>query len=128
MNLDYARVIKLQNMPTGGSDLVLKQDVTSLKNVLHKVTALRPVTWRWKSSHEDKSVQYGFIAQEVEELFPDIVKNGRWHGTDAKVMSTHDLVPYAIEAIKEQNFQLKAAHREIALLKKMITELQNKLT
>jgi hypothetical protein len=120
-NIDHTRVVRLQDMPTGGSDLVLKKDVTALQDVLQKVLSLRPVTWRWKGGDDVKTKQYGFIAQEVEQLFPDVIKDGKWHGEAAKVMSTHDLLPYAIEAIKEQQTTIESTHQQLAALK---TELQ----
>lgn len=124
---NYTRVIRLQDMPTGGSDLLLKKEVTALENVLQKVLSLRPVTWRWKSAQDDKTTQYGFIAQEVEKLFPDVIKDGQWHGTAAKVMSTHDLLPYAIEAIKEQSVAIAAAEQQLDALKAEIQELKRQL-
>jgi hypothetical protein len=36
---------------------------------------LRPVTYRYKASYADgsKPIEYGLIAEEVEEVFPDLV-------------------------------------------------------
>jgi len=124
---NYDRVIRLQDMPTGGSDLLLKKDITVIQNVLQKVLALRPVTWRWKADQDDQVTQYGFIAQEVEKLFPDIIKHGEWHGKAAKVMSTHDLLPYAIEAIKEQSLKIEATQRQLDALALELRELQKQL-
>jgi hypothetical protein len=92
--------------------------------VLQKVLSLRPVTWRWKVGGDDTTTQYGFVAQEVEKLFPDVIKDGQWHGTAAKVMSTHDLLPYAIEAIKEQSLVIESARKELESLKAEIKELK----
>ncbi len=125
---DYTRVIRLQDMPTGGSDLLLKKDVTVMQNVLQKVLSLRPVTWHWKTNQDDKITQYGFIAQEVERLFPDVIKDGHWHGTDAKVMSTHDLLPYAIEAIKEQQRTIENTERELDILKTELLGIKQRLS
>ncbi len=124
---NYDRVIRLQDMPTGGSDLLLKKDITVIQNVLQRVLALRPVTWRWKASQDDQITQYGFIAQEVEKLFPDIIKHGKWHGKAAKLMSTHDLLPYAIEAIKEQSLMIEATQQQLDILKAEIRALQQQL-
>ena len=116
-NIDHTRVVRLQDMPTGGSDLALKKDIVALRDVLQKVLALQPVTWRWKGGEDSKTKQYGFIAQEVEQLFPDVIKDGQWHGKAAKVMSTHDLLPYAIEAIKEQQVTIESIHKQLHALK-----------
>lgn len=126
-NIDHTRVVRLQDMPTGGSDLVLKKDVVALRDVLQKVLSLRPVTWRWKGGDDIQTKQYGFIAQEVEQLFPDVIKDGHWHGEAAKVMSTHDLLPYAIEAIKEQQTTIESAQRQLYSLQAEVKKLRRQL-
>ncbi|HET9412349.1 MAG TPA: tail fiber domain-containing protein [Candidatus Saccharimonadales bacterium] len=126
-NIDHTRVVRLQDMPTGGSDLVLKKDVTALQDVLQKVLSLRPVTWRWKAGGDSNTTQYGFIAQEVEQLFPDVIKDGVWHGEAAKVMSTHDLLPYAIEAIKEQQATIESAQKQLDSLQDEVKRLHRQL-
>ncbi|MGY8783690.1 MAG: tail fiber domain-containing protein, partial [Fidelibacterota bacterium] len=54
------------------SDRRLKQDITDYPNALEKVLSLRPVTYRWKT-HPDADPFPGFIAQEVQEIFPEFV-------------------------------------------------------
>ena len=126
-DIHYTRVIRLQDMPTGGSDLLLKKDVNALQNVLQMVLSLRPVTWRWKFGKDDKTKQYGFIAQEVEKLFPDIIKDGKWQGTDAKVISTHDLLPYTIEALKELHQAVENNQQQLGKLEAEVKKLQSQL-
>ncbi|HEX8763312.1 MAG TPA: hypothetical protein VF733_06185, partial [Candidatus Saccharimonadales bacterium] len=81
-----------------------------------------------KAGQDNQTTQYGFVAQEVEKLFPDVIKDGQWHGTAAKVMSTHDLLPYAIEAIKEQNHIIETTQLQLESLKNQIKELQQQLS
>jgi hypothetical protein len=56
------------------SDIRLKENVTDLPSQLDAFTRLRPVEFDYKSG---AGHQIGFIAQEVEEVYPDLV------GTDA---------------------------------------------
>jgi hypothetical protein len=58
------------------SDIRLKNDVATLsdKEGLAFITALRPVSFTWKDERRGKGVQFGFIAQEVEKLKPQIVQ------------------------------------------------------
>lgn len=107
---------------------MLKKDVTALQDVLQKVLSLRPVTWRWKAGGDSKTTQYGFIAQEVEQLFPDVIKDGQWHGSAAKVMSTHDLLPYAIEAIKEQQATIESAQKQLSILQDEVKGLRRQVS
>ncbi len=60
------------------SDARLKQDIQPIGDVLGKVARLRPVTFLWRTTefadrHFGSQQSFGLIAQDVEELFPDLV-------------------------------------------------------
>lgn len=111
-------IVELKKMPGGGSDRTLKKNVTPLTGVLNKVLSLRPVTWNWKTDKSNASLEYGFIAQEVEEILPQLVSEGEWEdGTKRKFLTTNEMLPYLVAAIKEQQ-------KEIEQLQKTITKLQ----
>lgn len=56
------------------SDMRLKRDIQPLTGALDKINALRVVTFDWKDPEKyGKSQQIGFIAQEVEKIFPQWV-------------------------------------------------------
>ena len=52
------------------SDYRLKEDIAPMTGALAKVTQLKPVTYKWKSSGEDGQ---GFIAHELQAIVPDCV-------------------------------------------------------
>jgi hypothetical protein len=52
------------------SDIRLKENVVDLPPQLNNIMALRPVEFDWKNGNGH---QIGFIAQEVNEVYPDIV-------------------------------------------------------
>lgn len=54
------------------SDRRMKENVFDLCDSLTKVNSLRPVQYNWK---KDPSQQFGFIAQDVKEVIPEIVSN-----------------------------------------------------
>ncbi len=92
--------------PSCGSDLTLKKDINSLYTVdlLTKVSALNPVSYRWLTDEEGSSLKYGFIAQEVGLQFPELVSDHTWvDGTQRKFLNTGGLMPYVVGAIKELN-------------------------
>lgn len=111
-------------MPTGGaSDKRLKQDIAPIKSSLQKVLALQPVTWYWKSDTKKQTLQYGFIAQEVEKIFPEMVTEEKWQdGTDRKFLSVGEMTPHIVEAIKEQNEAMVEISEHVASL---LTKIQN---
>ncbi len=88
------------------SDSRLKQNVTNLGPSLDKVLALRPVTFQWNqlSGHEQTKIHTGFIAQEVQAVFPDSVNTvyGDYLGIDYASLT----VPI-VQAIQELDLQLK---------------------
>ncbi len=54
-----------------------KEDIHSMGSASERLMALRPVTFRYKEHEEDGSqpVQFGLIAEEVAEVFPELVVN-----------------------------------------------------
>lgn len=91
--------------PSCGSDLTLKKDIVDLdtSDLLTRVASLRPVSYRWNSDGADAPNQYGFIAQEVAALFPNLVTDGQWgDGTTRKFLNMGGLMPYVIGAVREQ--------------------------
>ena len=113
-------VVHLQEMPTGGgSDITLKQNITDLPAALTKVLALRPVTWKWKGQTSATKHEYGFIAQEIEEILPELVYSDIWtDGTDRKFIATKELVPYLVAAVKELQDQIDELEATIKALRK----------
>jgi hypothetical protein len=59
---------------TNPSDARLKTDVQDLNWGLSQVLALRPVSYAWKNNQINQGTQYGFIAQEVQTVMPDLVR------------------------------------------------------
>ena len=94
------------------SDIRTKENIRNSYEGLNIISALRPVRFDFKDGHNDnKKNQLGFIAQEVEEVFPDAVSE--WEkepGQIYKTMGPSALIPVLVNAIKE----LKA---EIEILK-----------
>jgi len=77
------------------SDRRFKRDITQLNSALDKILRLRGVHFKWATSDQ---VSVGFIAQEVQEVIPEVVKQ------DARGYLSVDygkIVPYLVEAIKE---------------------------
>ena len=67
------------------SDYRLKQDIVPITSALAKVSALNPVTYKWKS---DGSSAEGFIAHELAEICPQAV-SGEKDAVDAEGNPIH---------------------------------------
>lgn len=122
---DQIPVIQLKKMPTGGSDVTLKKGITILSGGLEKIRSLKPVTWYWKTDEKNEELNYGFIAQEVEDVLPDLVNDDTWHdGTTRKFLAVGDMTPYVVSAIKEQADDVSTVNKQILELIGMIKSQQ----
>ena len=88
------------------SDIRMKDNVEVIPDALEKVLAIRGVTWDWKEEvREDlkRSPTTGVIAQDVEKVLPEVVKN-REDGT--KAVNYEHMIGLLIEAIRELNTKI----------------------
>jgi hypothetical protein len=81
------------------SDINLKENIKTVENALETVNSLRGVSFDWK---ENGKSSYGVIAQELEEVLPELVKNG-----DVKSVNYNGLIGILIEAIKELKAEIE---------------------
>lgn len=87
------------------SDIALKEDVSTIANALDKVNSLRGVNFTWKNTKE-KSI--GLIAQEVENVIPEVVDSTGMF----KTMSYNNLVALLVEAIKELDRKISSSENK----------------
>jgi hypothetical protein len=103
------------------SDLRLKKNIAPLEHSLEAVMQLNPVSYDKKKSMDssDYSIkENGFIAQELKNVFPTLVKEG----TDKDMLLSVNytaLIPVLTKAIQEQQI-------EINELKELVKQLINK--
>ncbi len=115
------------------SDRRLKKNIKPLQDSLEKVANLQGVRFDWRTDEFpgygfQDAKQIGFIAQEVEEVLPELVQTDR---EGYKSVSYQQLTAVLVEAVKEQQREireLKARHQaEIEELKGMILEMKESL-
>jgi len=99
----YSFIQKSSGNYFSSSDARLKKDVKTLSDVLDRVLQLRPVSYRFNSAPDSAPSVFGFIAQEVEPLFPEVVGNHE----GMKSLAYSELVPVAIGAVQEMNRKLE---------------------
>ncbi len=104
------------------SDERLKKDILPLTGALDKIERLNGVTFRWK---KNGAKDIGVIAQNVEKVFPEIVKiTGR---DGMKGVEYGNLAALFIEAIKDQQKEIKDQQKQLKEQQKEIEELQKKV-
>ena len=82
------------------SDINLKTNIEVIHNSIEKINKLSGITFNWK---KDNRPSVGVIAQDVEEIFPELVSevNGE------KTVNYNGLIGLLIEAIKELNTKIE---------------------
>jgi hypothetical protein len=90
------------------SDIRLKENIQPIQNALEKVESISGNTYDWKEGydeiHSHKGNDIGVIAQEIEEILPQIVTN---RDNGYKAVQYEKIIPLLIEAIKELSDKVK---------------------
>jgi hypothetical protein len=113
------------------ADADIKQNVTPISNPLASLQSLRPSSYTL-DQHNFKHLgfsgqrQYGFMAEEMEAVFPHLVsrKNISYmYGKNSyrtaviKSIDYNSLIPVLVAAINEQQAQIESLKAEIKQLK-----------
>jgi trimeric autotransporter adhesin len=121
---------------TQGSDMKLKENIKPLENVLDKVMKLDVKTYNYKSEYSRmnlaKGNQIGYIAQNVETVFPTLVidaydKSSEESPIEYKSVNYIGMIPVLTKALQEQQGLLTEKDSQIAELKSEIEIIKQKL-
>ena len=106
------------------SDARLKENVETLDGALEKVLALRGVSYEWIDKERfGEQVEIGFIAQEVDEVVPEVVtKGGEYWSLNSK-----NLVAVVVEAMKEVWAKVSGHEERLGELEAENAELKARL-
>jgi hypothetical protein len=112
----YAQNTTVQSI----SDARLKENVRDATDGLNVVNALRPVRYDWKPGFgNDRKDQLGFIAQEIETVFPEAVSEWKVSNDDQEAYKTVGpgaLIPVLVKAIQEQQAMINDLKAKVAAL------------
>ena len=110
------------------SDQRLKENIRDLDTGLSEILALQPRRFDWKEG-KGKDIQndQGFIAQEFEQVFPDMVDD--WtpsspEGEDPYKSVRADLIPVLVKAIQEQQAMIETLQTANTSLESRLTALE----
>ena len=120
---------------TGPSDRKLKDDIEHLEGVLGKINKLEPAMYRFnRAAYPEMNLpegrQFGFIAQELADVFPELVHQSQFHNEDGDVVVDYKSVDYIsmvailTSGIQELSADAKAKEAKIAELEKRLTTLE----
>ncbi len=106
---------------TSTSDRSLKSNIRTIPGALEKVLLLRGVNFEWNDQALEPGTRMGLVAQEVQEVVPEVVNtNG-----DLLMLQYAPLTALLIEAVKEQEKKINSLEQQNALLTRQIEELSS---
>ena len=99
---------------TVSSSARFKEDIHDMGDASDKLMDLRPVTYRYKQAYKDgsKPIDYGLIAEEVAQVYPDLVVKG----ADGKVETVQyqKLTPMLLNELQKQAEENREQAEEIS--------------
>jgi hypothetical protein len=102
--------------PTICSDIRLKKDFSNLSNSLQSIASLQGYNY-YLRNEKNPNLQTGFIAQEIQKIFPELVNKG----SDSYLSVDYTgLIPHLVESVKS----LKS---ENEFLKERLSKIENLL-
>jgi hypothetical protein len=103
------------------SDARAKRDITTLEGSLERIARLRPVNFEYTPEYAAGRAGYegrftGFIAQEVESVFPEVVETvqeqiGASEVDDFRLLNAGGLTPHLVAAVQELARGMEAGSR-----------------
>jgi hypothetical protein len=112
-----------------GSDIRWKKDFETLQNILPEVVKLQGLKYSWRDDEYpamnfDKERQIGLIAQDVEKVFPELVKTDN---NGYKAVSYEKFTVILLEGMKEQQKQIESFRLENQQLKSELQSLKDRM-
>lgn len=124
----YVRTYPNGTFPCMASDFVLSSDVKLKEDIvdLKYNGRLRPRSFRWKANNH---VDIGFIAQEVEEMYPEVIGNAKDADgkTETKVLSYSKLTTILSKQINDLEDVVKQQSTKIECLQQELLDLKQHL-
>jgi hypothetical protein len=114
----YTFVNNLCNIGGGTSDCRLKENIQDIPYGLTQVKQLEPVSYNFIND-ESKKTKYGFLAQCVQEIFPELIYYHPTDKVDGEPVLQFDkeaIWVSLVNAIKEQQEQIVRLEERILLL------------
>ena len=131
-NPSYMLYVQGSAYSTGGwtsSDARWKKDLEPLQANLPGILELQGYKYNWRNEEYpelnfDKERQIGLIAQDVEKVYPELVKIDQ---NGYKAVSYEKLTVLLIEGMKEQQQQIESTQQENQQLKSELQSLKDKM-
>jgi trimeric autotransporter adhesin len=102
---------------TAISDARLKENIMPITSTINDLKKINAYTYYWKDKLRDNEQQIGVLAQEVEKVFPQLVKKDN----EGKLSVNYSgFTPLLIKGMQEQQKQIEDLKKQIAELTSLI--------
>lgn len=109
---------------SSSSNEALKSNIRTLPDVLKKVSSLRPAEYNYKSQKNMAEKHIGFIAQELNTVFPEFVTH--IEDQDMYTVNYAGMSTVAIKAIQEQQVIIESLQQTINDLETRLQAVESK--
>ena len=112
------------------SDRRMKKDIQTFKSpVLSKLMQLQPVSYRYKVENELANPSIGFLAQDVQTLFPELVQEQmERNGTNTYLSLNYaGFGVLAVKAVQEQQAEMATLRKDNETLRQQMDALEARL-
>jgi hypothetical protein len=111
-----------------GSDIRWKKNITDINNALSGILSLQAVNYDLRTDEFpemgfESGSQIGLIAQDVENIFPQLVKTDN---NGFKAVAYDKLSAILVEGMKEQQKQIESQQKQIDELKALVISIVSK--
>lgn len=109
------------------SDRRLKKNIDSFKPLLNAFLKLNPSYFNYIIDSPEYPLRSGFIAQDMELVFPELVLKSNYNEELQDHVNTIDingLIPYIVQAIKDQNEIVVSQQSQIDSLTQQLADLK----
>ena len=84
------------------SDERIKREITNLQNCLSKIKLMTPKRFKYIDSiMPDNKFHYGFIAQQIRDIVPELVGNNS-NEENILTLNYEEIIPFLVGAVNEQ--------------------------
>ena len=104
---------------TQTSDSRYKKNIKGIDSVLENINKLNPISYLTLDQNNTDKKSYGFIAQELNELFPDIVNEPK-NINELYAINYTSIIPLLTKSIQELTKKIEMQQQEINYLKQKL--------
>ncbi len=121
------------------TDASIKKNISAIDSPLQKLVQLSPKSYEYdyanfKHLKLEQGRQYGFIAEDIQAIFPSLVKEksvsymfgkNAYRNTRIKVIDEASLIPVLVASIQEQQLEIEKLKTEMQELKTRLAGNKN---